>query len=155
MLGAAHSSQLEGVLRSPRTNVDVDNEWCLSLTARTAQTVATLRRYIRSGEIFRENAAKGLGSEQECARGSETVRPELSSASARENSLPGHWRASCQAQDLQPSFKMGASALAGSVGMSDFFAAHDWHTLGKYSHELPIRLPLFCRETLIQPDQGH
>jgi len=25
------------------------------------KTVATLRRYIRSGEIFRENAAAGLG----------------------------------------------------------------------------------------------
>ena len=74
-------------------------------------------------------------------------------ANAREKTLPGHWRASCQAQDLQPSFKMGASVLAGSVGMSDFCAAHDWHTFGKCSHESLIRLPLFSRETLINANQ--
>src|ERR1035437_8055328 len=33
MLRAVHSSQLDGVLRSPRRNAHVDNEWCLSLTA--------------------------------------------------------------------------------------------------------------------------
>ncbi len=45
---------------------------------------------------------------------------------------------------------MVASVLAGSVGTTDFCAAHDGHTLGKCSHENPIRLPLFCRETLIE-----
>ena len=45
---------------------------------------------------------------------------------------------------------MVAWVFAGSAGMSDFFAAHDWHTLGKCSHGSLIRLPLFCRETLIE-----
>jgi hypothetical protein len=75
------------------------------------------------------------------------------SASAREESLIGRWRASCQAQHLQPSFKMVASVLAGGVGMSDFCAEHDWHTLGKCSHESLIRLPLFSRETSINANQ--
>jgi hypothetical protein len=77
------------------------------------KTVATLRRYIRSGETFRENAAEGLGI--------------YAGANAREDSLPGSWRASCQARDLRPSFKMAASVSAGSVGMSDFCAARDRH----------------------------
>jgi hypothetical protein len=79
--------------------------------------------------------------------------PEFARSEDRELSLIGRRRASCQAQDLQPFFKMVASVLAGSVGMSDFCAAHDWHTLGKCSHENPIRLPLFCRATLISANQ--
>jgi hypothetical protein len=54
---------------------------------------------------------------------------------------------------LQPSFKMVASGLAGSVGISGPFAAHNWHALGKCSPESLIRLPLFSRETLINPNQ--
>jgi hypothetical protein len=35
-------------------------------------------------------------------------------------------------------------------GWGDFCAAHNFHTLGKCSHESLIRLPLFCQETLIE-----
>jgi hypothetical protein len=102
------------------------------------KTIATRRRYIRSDEIFRENAA-ALESEH--------------AARAREESLPGLGRASCQAEDLQPFIKMVASVLAGSDETTDFCAALDWHTLGKCPHESLLRLPLFCRETLINTNQ--
>jgi integrase len=94
------------------------------------KTIATLRRYIRSGEIFRENAAAGLGIYSRCQ-------------------CPGNFTsralASCQTQDLQSSFKMVASVFTESVG-SDFCAAHDGHALWRCSRESLIRLPLFCRE---------
>ena len=35
-------------------------------------------------------------------------------------------------------------------GWGDFCAAHNFHTLGRCSHESLIRLPLFSRETLIE-----
>jgi hypothetical protein len=38
-------------------------------------------------------------------------------------------------------------------GWGDFIAAHDLDTLGKCSHENPIRLPHFSRETLINANQ--
>ena len=104
------------------------------------KTVATLRRYIRSGEIFRENA---VGQASESKRSPVLGKFHFPSIVER---APGTG---------SPAFFQNARlrVSAESVGMSDFCGAHDWHTLGKCWHENPIRLLLFCQETLISANQ--
>jgi predicted ATP-grasp superfamily ATP-dependent carboligase len=85
------------------------------------KTVTTLRRYIRSGEIFRETRLPASGSEREPTPG--------------KIHFPGIGERTAKHRISSLLSKMVASALTGSVKIGDFRAAHDWHALVRCSRQ--------------------